>query len=85
MSPNIYKLDRRIRLPWSVRLMRYAIPAALALFLGWVLFTVIGGFLDMPEVRKSWVTHKCVEVLNADGSSGSCDDLPARYHNVWVE
>ena len=68
----------------------YAAAAAVAI-------AVLVGFghrllevLDMPEVRVSYSTGKCVEVVDhkarAEGreSEWSCDRLPGPYEHVWV-
>lgn len=59
---------------------------------GFLAFALVVGFavwafesaLDRPTVYKSYLTHKCVRVVNADGSPGDCRNLPDSYHNVWV-
>ena len=44
----------------------------------------IEGVLDMPEVHFSNSTGECVRVLTKDGP-GDCNNLPKKYHHVWVE
>lgn len=46
---------------------------------------VIRSALDRPDVYTSYLTQQCVKVVNADGTPGSCDALPATYNNIWVE
>ena len=29
--------------------------------------------------------YECVKVVNADGTEGSCDQLPTRHERVWVQ
>lgn len=47
--------------------------------------------LDLPEVRVSYGTGQCVEVVDHVAlhhgveSEWSCDRLPARYERVWVQ
>lgn len=65
--------------------MPFLAPIGFVLFLVWGLFTALDGFLSMPEVHESWTTKECVRVINADGSEGSCDNLPAKYKHVWVQ
>lgn len=45
----------------------------------------------MPEVRESYRTGRCVEVVDHRArhegrkSEWSCDNLPPEYDRVWVE
>lgn len=63
-----------------------------------VVIAVLVGFghrllevLDMPEVRESYRTGRCVEVVDHRArhegrkSEWSCDNLPPEYDRVWVE
>lgn len=45
----------------------------------------VWSYLDMPTVQKNSVTRQCVRVILADGSPGSCHNLPDRYEVVWVQ
>lgn len=56
-----------------------------ALLLGLGALHVIRSALDRPDVYTSYLTQQCVKVVNADGTPGSCDALPATYNNIWVE
>lgn len=38
---------------------------------------------DTPDVIFSYSTKQCVKVINADGSEGSCDNLPKKFNHVW--
>lgn len=42
-------------------------------------------YLNLPVVHESYSSKDCVRVLLADGSEGDCDDLPEKYHHVWVQ
>lgn len=64
--------------------MPFLFPLAFVAFLVWGLFAAIDSALNMPEVHESWTTKECVKVVNADGSEGSCDNLPDKYKHVWV-
>lgn len=57
--------------------------AVLLLGLGGV--HVIRSVLDRPDVYTSYMTRECVKVVKADGSEGSCANLPETYNNIWVE
>lgn len=51
-----------------------------------VLFTIaLDSFLGQSEVIFSYTTKKCVKVINADGSLGSCSKLPENYIFTWGE
>lgn len=54
---------------------------AICLFASWALVDVAG----LPTVEESYLNQECVRVLLADGSEGDCDDLPEKYHHVWVQ
>lgn len=47
--------------------------------------SVVRGITDKPDVFTSYLTRECVRVVNADGSEGSCSNLPETYHNHWVD
>lgn len=40
---------------------------------------------DQPDVIFSYSSKKCVRVINADGTNGSCDSLPAKFNFIWGE
>lgn len=40
-------------------------------------------FTDTPDVIFSYSTGECMKVINADGTEGSCDNLPTTYNHVW--
>lgn len=42
-------------------------------------------YLRLPDVYMSHSEQKCVRVIHSDGSPGSCESLPKRYHVIWVE
>ena len=46
---------------------------------------LIRSIADQPDVYTSYLTQKCVKVVNADGTPGDCAKLPERYNNIWVE
>lgn len=52
---------------------------------GWGAVATVMNYLDLPTVETSWLNQECVRVINGDGSEGSCDVLPTKYHHVWVE
>lgn len=39
--------------------------------------------LDRPDVIFSYSTGECLRVDNADGTHGSCDNIPDEYNHVW--
>lgn len=41
--------------------------------------------LGLPEVKFSYETQECVEVLVKDERQYNCENLPKRYIHVWVE
>ena len=66
---------------------RYIVRFIEDLICGAVLALIMmGGFmilviaLDMPVVYLSTRSGECVRVEGG----GSCEDMPARYHRVWV-
>lgn len=40
---------------------------------------------DQPDVIFSYSSKKCVRVINADGTAGSCNNLPAKFNFIWGE
>ena len=51
------------------------------LFVGSLMYS-----LNLPEVQMSHSTGECVKVINYDESDKyTCDDLPKKYHHVWVK
>lgn len=40
---------------------------------------------DTPDVIFSYSSKQCVRVINADGTAGSCDSLPAKFNFIWGE
>lgn len=51
-----------------------------ALFALWV---SLASYADIPIVRTSWLTKKCVKVEQPKDSHYTCDNLPKRYLNTW--
>jgi len=39
---------------------------------------------EMPDVHVSYSSGQCVEVVNY-GTDYTCDNLPTRFHHMWVE
>lgn len=50
------------------------------------IFTSVNNALALPDVWFSYSTNECVKVLNyAEGDNYSCENLPRKFHHVWVE
>jgi hypothetical protein len=56
--------------------------SALALFL---VVVVIGNAMDMPDVKFSYSSNMCVEVVNYGDTNYSCENLPSKFNHIWVE
>ena len=41
--------------------------------------------LEMPDVHFSYSSGECVRVLNYTDEVFTCENLPERFHHVWVE
>lgn len=42
--------------------------------------------LKMPDVKFSYSTGACVEVVNYDSDHNyTCEDYPTKFNHVWVE
>lgn len=42
--------------------------------------------LSVPDVQFSYSSSECVKVLNyVEGDKYSCENLPAKFNNVWVK
>lgn len=78
------------REPGRIGALGYARMFAAAVGLAALVLHQFAVLLDRPEVRVSYTTGKCVEVVDhkarAEGreSEWSCDRLPKSYESVWV-
>jgi hypothetical protein len=78
------------RAPGRIGALGYALMFAAAVALAVLVLNQFAALLDRPEVRVSYATGKCVEVVDhkalAEGreSKWSCDRLPESYEHVWV-
>lgn len=78
------------REPGRIGALGYALMFAAAVGLAALVLHQFAVLLDRPEVRVSYTTGKCVEVVGhkarAEGreSEWSCDRLPKSYEHVWV-
>lgn len=78
------------REPGRIGALGYALMFAAAVGLAALVLHQFAALLDRPEVRISYATGKCVEVVDhkarAEGreSEWSCDRLPESYERVWV-
>ena len=50
----------------------------------WMGYEIYRNGFPISTVHTSWTTKKCVRVLPFQ-SSFSCENLPPKYHHVWVE
>ena len=41
--------------------------------------------LSIPDVYTSYETGQCVKVVNYSDDNYSCENMPTRYNNVWVQ
>lgn len=41
--------------------------------------------LDVPDVHISYSTGECVRIIDENGERECPEELPAKYHRVWVE
>lgn len=67
----------------------YAFGVVAMALMGLALVYSFARALDMPEVHQSWSTKECVSVddpaAKHEGREPyTCDNLPERYHRVWV-
>ena len=42
-------------------------------------------FLDMPDVKVSYSTGECIEVINYGDIEYTCETLPRRYNHIYVK
>lgn len=76
--------------PGRLGALGYVLMFAVALGLAALVLHQFAALLDRPEVRVSYLTSECVEVVDhkarAEGreSEWSCDRLPESYERVWV-
>lgn len=76
--------------PGRLGALSYALMFAAALGLAVLVLHQFAALLDRPEVRVSYLTGECIEVVDhkalAEGreSEWSCDRLPESYERIWV-
>ena len=66
------------------------VQAATAGILGAIILTFVMNSieetLNLPEVLTSYSTGTCVEDLNyVESDAYTCDNLPSKYTNIWVQ
>jgi hypothetical protein len=58
----------------------------LLLFVTFLFFVTLINSITIPDVYVSNSTEECVKVINYDSNDNySCDNLPSKYHKVWVK
>lgn len=56
------------------------------LFVGLLFVGSLTYSLNLPEVQMSHSTGECVKVINyVESDEYTCDNLPKKYHHVWVK
>jgi hypothetical protein len=40
---------------------------------------------SLPDVHMSYETNQCVEVINYADTNYSCENMPSKFHHVWVK
>lgn len=65
------------------RVLDYILGAVAALGVPAVLVWAFLVATDQPDVIFSYSSKKCVRVINADGTAGSCDSLPTKFNFIW--
>lgn len=40
---------------------------------------------SLPDVHMSYETGECVEVVNYADTNWSCENMPNKFHHVWVK
>lgn len=40
---------------------------------------------SLPDVHMSYETGACVEVVNYGETNFSCENMPKKFHHVWVK
>lgn len=51
----------------------------------WGLIHAVADVLDAPDVHISYTTGECVRIIDENGERKCPEQLPAKYHRVWVE
>ena len=47
-----------------------------------LVLTTVRNIINLPTVYEAWPEQECVKVVPKE--AGSCDELPRRYHHVWI-
>ena len=40
---------------------------------------------SLPDVHMSYETGACVEVVNYADTNWSCENMPEKFHHIWVK
>jgi len=65
-------------------------PLAIGGVIGAVLFTFVDYAFSIPDVKMSYASNTCVEVINYPStlfgtSNFSCEDMPTKFNHIWVQ
>jgi len=60
------------------------------LFVGGALFVLADYALSIPDVKMSYATNTCVEVINYPSTlfgttNFSCELMPTKFNHIWVK
>ncbi len=60
---------------------------SLALFISIVVLTLIMTVavraMSSPTVVKSWTEQNCLYIIETDGTTRACEELPETYYTEW--
>jgi hypothetical protein len=66
--------------------MKNLMSAIIFMVLGAMLVLAVLDWATLPEVWFSYSTDECVQVINYhEGDKYSCENLPNKFHHIWVK
>ena len=66
--------------------MKYVINSLFFGILAGSAFYAFTFAMDLPDVKFSYSTDECVEVINYNSDDKySCENLPTKFNHVWVK
>ena len=68
-----------------VKVLRTILWSCVVLILIGTVMMATDDFLDMPDVKVSYTTGECIEVISYGDVEYTCETLPRRYNHIYVK
>ena len=69
----------------SDKVIQYVFATFSVIAVGMMFVIAIDKAAALPDVKFSYSTQECVEVVNYVDTAYTCDNMPPRYYHQWVE